>query len=308
MAFAQVNTGVIAAIVREFGLSGDFLSVGRLYPNTDVTGAYLRRLCATHGFDPTAVAGIADDERAPDEAAFFTMLGFSGSASLDVSIVERPDHLFDMNEATLPADLHSRFDLVYNNGTLEHLFHLPNALSNFTRLCRVGGCVLHSVPTNNHLDHGFYQPSPGLFFDHAAANRLEIVLSRMYRRPDKRPDTPLEPFGPDFYDPRREGERTLDGNIYSYFVMLRRLPDSLDDQIPFQGRYDPETKTGSGGGGRVEALHSQIASQRAEIDKLVSLLRQSEENASLLVENYEKRLKRLQDNNTELLRKTLGMS
>ena len=83
---------------------------------------------------------------------------------------------------------------------------------------------------------------------------------------------------------------------------------SCFDQIPFQGRYDPETKTGSGGGGRVEALHSQIASQRAEIDKLVSLLRQSEENASLLVENYEKRLKRLQDNNTELLRKTLGMS
>jgi hypothetical protein len=99
----------------------------------------------------------------------FSSLGFSSLEALDFSDHEGAEHIFDLNNAALPSGLHNRYDLVYNGGTLEHIFHVPNALMNISKMVRAGGTVVHLLPCNNWVEHGFYQISPTLMFDYYAA-------------------------------------------------------------------------------------------------------------------------------------------
>ena len=64
-----------------------------------------------------------------------------------------------------------------DSGTLEHVFHLPNALKSVVELAKVGGRVMLLSPSSNHFDHGFYMFSPTLFYDYFSANGLRIETS-----------------------------------------------------------------------------------------------------------------------------------
>jgi hypothetical protein len=64
----------------------------------------------------------------------------------------------------IAPELRERFDVVYDGGTLEHVFNFPVALQNCMELTRVGGHVFIHTVTNNYCGHGFYQFSPELFF------------------------------------------------------------------------------------------------------------------------------------------------
>jgi hypothetical protein len=102
-------------------------------------------------------------------AEAFSAIGFSSLEALDFSDYEGAEHIFDLNSDVLPSRLHHRYDLVYNGGTLEHVFHVPNALMNISKMVRAGGTVVHLLPCNNWVEHGFYQISPTLMFDYYAA-------------------------------------------------------------------------------------------------------------------------------------------
>ena len=80
-----------------------------------------------------------------------------------MSDYEGADLIADMNQPVGP-DLHQRFDAVIDGGSLEHIFNVPVALSNFIRMARPGGRIFVSTPANNLCGHGFYQFSPELMF------------------------------------------------------------------------------------------------------------------------------------------------
>jgi predicted O-methyltransferase YrrM len=109
------------------------------------------------GLDPGAVVKAAD---------LFKTWGFSESLALDVSGYEGAEVLFDLNRSDLPASLLDRFGLIINGGTLEHVFHVPNALYNISRMVKTGGMIVHISPIHNWVDHGFYQFGPTLFYDY----------------------------------------------------------------------------------------------------------------------------------------------
>src|SRR5262249_48624985 len=83
--------------------------------------------------------------------------------SLDASDFEGATIIHDLNRP-LPATLHGRFDVVFDGGTLEHVFNFPVALKECMALPRVGGHFLMCSPANNQMGHGFYQFSPELFW------------------------------------------------------------------------------------------------------------------------------------------------
>lgn len=105
----------------------------------------------------------------------YRRLGFAQASYLDVSDYEGADILFDLGSPEIPAHLKGAFDVVFDCGTLEHIFHVPNALHNVVRMTAPGGHVLHAVLMNNGVDHGFYQFSPTLFFDWFEAAGLEVL-------------------------------------------------------------------------------------------------------------------------------------
>lgn len=83
--------------------------------------------------------------------------------SLDISSFENASIIHDLN-VTIKNYLRDSFDVVFDGGTLEHIFNFPLAIKNVMEMVRVDGyLVLHTV-TNNYCGHGFYQFSPELFY------------------------------------------------------------------------------------------------------------------------------------------------
>src|SRR5947208_15867345 len=68
----------------------------------------------------------------------FESLGAKQVFSMDVSDFEGANFVHDLNQP-IAADLKERFDVVYDGGSLEHVFNFPVALKNCMEMVRVGG-------------------------------------------------------------------------------------------------------------------------------------------------------------------------
>jgi SAM-dependent methyltransferase len=93
----------------------------------------------------------------------FELLGTKELMSVDFSGYEGASLIHDLN-LPLSADNFGQFDLVFDGGTLEHIFNFACAIRSCMELVKVGGHLLLLTPTNNWCGHGFYQFSPELFF------------------------------------------------------------------------------------------------------------------------------------------------
>lgn len=109
---------------------------------------------------------------------FFRQIGIKEKDYYDVD-------KFDFDKPKIIHDLEKPFNKKYNNffnlivdsGTLEHIFDVKSVMANTVKITKIGGYVLHLTPTNNFLNHGFYQISPTLFYDFYTANGFKVIES-----------------------------------------------------------------------------------------------------------------------------------
>jgi len=94
---------------------------------------------------------------------FLELLGAQRIESLDASDYEQATIIHDLNEP-VPVALHGRFSCVIDGGTIEHVFHFPNAIRSCMDMLETGGHYIGITPANNHMGHGFYQFSPELYY------------------------------------------------------------------------------------------------------------------------------------------------
>jgi len=111
---------------------------------------------------------------AAEQSFLFQHFSQAPVESLDVSDFEGADHICDLNQP-LPESLKGRYGMVFDGGTLEHVFDIRQALQNVADLLEVGGRVIHYVPLNGQWNHGFFQFSPCFFLDYYAANQFESL-------------------------------------------------------------------------------------------------------------------------------------
>lgn len=219
---------------RRRAFSGAVLQLGRQRCAFD-PGVF-NRWCKDHGI---TLAQPMPEGAPADDKTFFRALGFSDVQSLDRSDFEGADVIADLNEP-LPAALAARFDMVFNGGTLEHVFDVRAALSNVHHLVREGGRAIHVAPASNQLDHGFYSFSPTLFADYYAANAWEIPVSYVFQARDwESPWTvyrydpgALEAGASRFHDVRVSGV-TMAG----VWMVAEKTARSTANAIPQQGQY-----------------------------------------------------------------------
>lgn len=81
--------------------------------------------------------------------------------SYDYSDYEGATFTADMNKPLAPT---TEYDTVIDCGSLEHIYNVPQAMTNISLLCCKGGRIVHISPGNNFCGHGFWQFSPELFF------------------------------------------------------------------------------------------------------------------------------------------------
>jgi SAM-dependent methyltransferase len=94
---------------------------------------------------------------------FFRFLGAGEVVSIDYSDYEQATFLHDLN-LPFPAVMQQSFDLVFDGGTLEHVFNYSAALKHTLELVKPGGHFVTVTPANGLMGHGFFQLSPELFF------------------------------------------------------------------------------------------------------------------------------------------------
>ena len=93
----------------------------------------------------------------------FQSLGAKKVSAMDISDFEGATFVHDLNQP-LGSELHERFDVVYDGGSLEHVFNFPVALKNCMEMVRPGGRLFLHTCANNFCGHGLYQFSPELFY------------------------------------------------------------------------------------------------------------------------------------------------
>jgi SAM-dependent methyltransferase len=180
---------------------------------------------------------MLDGGRKPiDDRLLFKALGFEKLERFDYSDFEGAEHVVDLNRDGLPQQVREKFDVVLDSGTLEHVFHVPNALKNIISLVKVGGRVIFLSPSSNHLDHGFYMFSPTIFVDYFLVNKFEIDTCYVVR---------YSPLLDDLwdvyeYDAKRWREfhiGGLDDRPYAIFFVATRTAESTSGVVPQQNYY-----------------------------------------------------------------------
>jgi len=169
------------------------------------------------------------------DSTLFASLGFQNIESMDVTNLEGATHVHDLNEPA-PESLWSKYDMIYDGGTCEHVFDTHSFFRNIDMMLKPGGLVVHESPTNNFVNHGFYQLSPTLFDDVYSANNYEILEISMYYYLD--PSQVLT--HPPVRIPYARDSAPMVGKfpvLLATFVVARKPPHSNGFVKPYQGFY-----------------------------------------------------------------------
>lgn len=232
---------------RERPFGGSILELGRM--SVYVTREELGRWAREQGV--TLAAGVPpalshQPELAQhgclDDRSFFRLLGFEAVESLDIADWEGVDHTADLNQP-VPEELRGRFDVVFEGGTIQHVFDLPRVFSNIHALVKVGGRVVHGMaPSSNHVDHGFHMFSPTLFHDFYSANgwRIEKLYffefySYWFRGRFRSTVWKVRPYTPGCLDDFAYGG--FGAAQVGLFVVATKLPGATGDRTPQQSLF-----------------------------------------------------------------------
>lgn len=234
-------------------LTGTFLSIGRQTVYVDrvklarILEAYGIRVPDGHdrgtngsvdSFTRNAAGGLRDD-------ALLSMVADVDYKCLDKSDYEGADGDLDLNSASFPAIHQSRYDYIYDGGTLDNVFSPAQAVQTIARMLAPRGRVLH-FDVAGAWPGAYCSFSCEWFFSFYAANKFEDV--RVYLAvPDEGGDGWPDPqfrlysYSPFFnrrpgYDPLVATRTAIPAGAF-VLCTARRGPQSTFDQIPTQSHY-----------------------------------------------------------------------
>jgi SAM-dependent methyltransferase len=151
----ETNAAALLLKMRRDGVDfGRVLTLGHQHLHLDP--ATHRRVLARLGRLPAGELPVYAD-------GLLNAMGATQIEALDASDYEGATRLHDLNEP-VPAAWHEQFDLVFDGGTLEHVFNFSTALKNCMQMVKPHGRFVSITLPNNWCGHGFYQFSPELFF------------------------------------------------------------------------------------------------------------------------------------------------
>lgn len=162
---------------------------------------------------------------------FYSQLGITDYTSIDINSYNG-SIIADLNKE---HEWETQYDVVTNNGTSEHIFNQHAVFVNMRRLCKVGGVMIHSLPTS-YFDHGFYNYNPNLFFSIAKTNGDEYLFGYI-THVNSTPD--IKTFPADWLTlPTTERRRWLSNNKISQSnmnVVFASVKTNNDDfKMPIQ--------------------------------------------------------------------------
>lgn len=131
-----------------------------------------------------------------------------------------------------PLSLGRQFDLALDFGTAEHVFDVGQFFRTVHEATSPGGHMIHGLPFQGWIDHGFYNFQPTFLWDLAEANsyQMERLLHCQLVPPQLAPVPSREHLL------RLAEKRELGENVLLYAVM-RKAADESPFRVPIQGYY-----------------------------------------------------------------------
>jgi hypothetical protein len=170
---------------------------------------------------------------------FFQRLGFKTVDALDFSDFEGANIVHDLN---VPCNKDFKnigdYNLIFDGGTIEHIFSMPNILKNIFDLLSVGGRIMHSAPVNM-FNHGFYNYSTCFFEDFYSCNNFLINECAIIKWTERTwPDNAFYTLGDrNSQFIRSLNPTTFDGATFAINFTATKIHKSTGDHIPQQGDY-----------------------------------------------------------------------
>jgi hypothetical protein len=239
-----IATGTFQQLVQEHRqrpFTGRLLTLGRqdIYLTSEDVRFWTRYYGVEPADVPAPTLSAKPDfavHRYIDDRTLFRYLGIEAE-SIDASPYEGCDRVVDLNAADPPEALRERYNVVLDAGTLEHVFHLPNAFAVCHAMLKEGGRMIHMSPATNFVDHGFYMMSPTLFQDYYDANGWMLRQIRVLRhtRDHQSATYWALDYSPDHFLPLSFGG--LGEGLYQTFVVAEKTPGATASRIPQQRVY-----------------------------------------------------------------------
>jgi len=169
------------------------------------------------------------------DQTFFALLGFKKIHSVDVSDYESSTFVHDLN-LPLPKQWSAVYDVIIDGGTSEHVFSLPQVLSNIHKMLKANGQIIHLNPSTNHVDHGFYMFSPSLFYNYYKENGYQVLTSYFFKyRSSCRGKWKVYDYQPGMLDDLSFGG--FGKGMWGIFLVARKNAHATYDRIPQQAEY-----------------------------------------------------------------------
>ena len=106
---------------------------------------------------------------------FYNEIGFNEYACIDAD-GKHNALKFDLNLNIVEKyKFEKKYDLVTNFGTSEHLINQKTFFENAHNLTKPNGYMLHLLPFEGYLNHGYFNYQPKFFYDLAIFNDYEII-------------------------------------------------------------------------------------------------------------------------------------
>lgn len=230
MGITRGALGLLLELKNSCGFQGKMLQLGR--QEICFTYDQLKKCAPSLG----ARLNIREPQGPIDDVALFKALGFDVVHSLDCDDYERATLIHDLNRE-VPEALWDQYDVIFDCGTLEHVFDLPQALRNIHRMLKKNGLIIHASPSHNFVDHGFYMFSPTLFYDYYAANRYRILKSYYFEMTG---DPMVHPWKRHEYTPGCLDHRSFGGfgdKLIGTWFVAQKTPQSTYQSIPSQSYF-----------------------------------------------------------------------
>jgi SAM-dependent methyltransferase len=198
MPFNDTAGLVLAAARRNLGDAP--VAVELFYQTLDVSDAILDHLASdAHVKQPVMaeLRALTHLQRKPKIKRFYDLLGFTDWVAID-SYTEHENLVMDLNRVlSREYGFDRTFDFVSNKGATEHVFDQRATFENIHNLCKVGGVMVHDIPTINIFNHAFYGYHPLFLVELAAANHYEILDLRLANRWGDTVQVRLRPSDPE---------------------------------------------------------------------------------------------------------------
>lgn len=119
-------------------------------------------------------------DRIVEAEHLFSLLGYDLEIA-DIAQARGDEIILDLN-APCPENMHQKYALVIDGGTLEHCFNIAQAIKNIASMVIQGGWVVQGNPLNWY-DHGFYNLTPAFYFDFYRKNGFSVEFFKIITNP-----------------------------------------------------------------------------------------------------------------------------